>query len=322
LARAAFVATDLLRSTVGAGLISQQEVSLFLRSLRTPTSRLLEDVNTLDRKRFLEIYGHLRPGTYDIRIPSYAEDPDHYLPMVGGSPYRGSRELVELDQASMARLGTALRSHGLQVSAETFMRFIGRSVAARENAKFVFSRSVSRALDIVYGIGTEHGFSREELSFADIRDILDLRVWSWEPRDILARSIEIGMERYERSSSITLPPLIQDPCEVWAFHVPSARPNFITKAVVEGPVRTPITQNLEGAIVLIPNADPGYDWLFGKHIGGLVTAYGGSNSHMAIRATELGLPAVIGAGETLFGQWSQARQLRIDCGVERVEVIA
>ena len=35
----------------------------------------------------------------------------------------------------------------------------------------------------------------------------------------------------------------------------------------------------------------------------LVTQYGGANSHMAIRCAELGIPAVIGAGEKSFEEW-------------------
>ena len=77
-----------------------------------------------------------------------------------------------------------------------------------------------------------------------------------------------------------------------------------------------------GAIVTIPSADPGYDWLFSYKIAGLVTAFGGVNSHMAIRAGELNLPAVIGAGETLYEHWSTATQLRIDCAARRVEILS
>ena len=40
-----------------------------------------------------------------------------------------------------------------------------------------------------------------------------------------------------------------------------------------------------------------HDYLFSKNIGGLITCYGGANSHMAIRCAELGIPAVIGCGE-------------------------
>ena len=59
-------------------------------------------------------------------------------------------------------------------------------------------------------------------------------------------------------------------------------------------------QKLEGRVILIPNADPGFDWLFSHKIAGLITAWGGANSHMAIRAGELGLPAVVGVGEHRF----------------------
>jgi phosphoenolpyruvate-protein kinase (PTS system EI component) len=43
---------------------------------------------------------------------------------------------------------------------------------------------------------------------------------------------------------------------------------------------------------------------------------------MAIRAGELGIPAVIGAGEVLFQQWQAARKLCLDCTNQKVLVIA
>ena len=71
------------------------------------------------------------------------------------------------------------------------------------------------------------------------------------------------------------------------------------QAAIEGREKAKFifTRNLAGAIVCIPGADPGYDWIFSQGIAGLITAFGGANSHMAIRAAELGIPAVIGAGE-------------------------
>ena len=78
---------------------------------------------------------------------------------------------------------------------------------------------------------------------------------------------------------------------------------------------------LAGAIVCIPNADPGFDWLFAHPIAGLITAWGGANSHMAIRAGEMGLPAVIGAGEVLYRRWFNAERLHLDCIGRRVEVL-
>jgi phosphoenolpyruvate-protein kinase (PTS system EI component) len=49
--------------------------------------------------------------------------------------------------------------------------------------------------------------------------------------------------------------------------------------------------------------------------------FGGVNSHMAIRAAELNVPAVIGAGEAFFREWSQAKALEIDCANKQVKVL-
>ena len=78
----------------------------------------------------------------------------------------------------------------------------------------------------------------------------------------------------------------------------------------------------EGAIVCIPNGDPGFDWLFSLSLAGLITAWGGVNSHMAIRAGELGLPAVIGAGDKNYNSWQSVEILKIDCPNKRVEIIS
>ena len=79
--------------------------------------------------------------------------------------------------------------------------------------------------------------------------------------------------------------------------------------------------NLKNKIVFIKNADPGYDWLFTHQISGLVTEYGGVNSHMSIRANEIGLPAIIGAGNQLFEKWKQFKKLELDCKNKTVSKI-
>ena len=73
------------------------------------------------------------------------------------------------------------------------------------------------------------------------------------------------------------------------------------------------THSLQEAVILISQADPGFDWLFGHNIGGLITQFGGANSHMAIRAAEIGLPAAIGVGEKLYEQISRMKQIELDC---------
>jgi phosphoenolpyruvate-protein kinase (PTS system EI component) len=46
---------------------------------------------------------------------------------------------------------------------------------------------------------------------------------------------------------------------------------------------------------------------------GLITKYGGANSHMAIRAAELSLPAAIGIGDKLYEQFSNVQRVQLDC---------
>jgi phosphoenolpyruvate-protein kinase (PTS system EI component) len=43
---------------------------------------------------------------------------------------------------------------------------------------------------------------------------------------------------------------------------------------------------------------------------------------MAIRASELDIPAVIGAGEALFERWRTANMLCLDCTNHKVLVIS
>ena len=79
--------------------------------------------------------------------------------------------------------------------------------------------------------------------------------------------------------------------------IPLSVPNYITNLKASGKTVFINSQHkiedLTGKIVLIENADPGYDWIFTQKIAGLITKYGGANSHI-IRCAEFGIPAAIG----------------------------
>ena len=69
------------------------------------------------------------------------------------------------------------------------------------------------------------------------------------------------------------------------------------------------TNSLKNKIVLIKNADPGYDYIFNNKIKGLITQYGGSNSHMAIRCLELNIPASIGVGKLQYENLKKSKKI-------------
>ena len=78
---------------------------------------------------------------------------------------------------------------------------------------------------------------------------------------------------------------------------------------------------MQGKIVVITQADPGYDWIFTKGILGLVTKYGGAASHMAIRCAEFSLPAAIGCGEKIYDYVSRSERIELDCGNQKINRI-
>ena len=79
LARVGFIAVEILNSLVQQKIISSEDKQKLLLSLETITTSLSKDIRRLSKSKFLENYGHLRPGTYDIRSKRYDENYDTYF---------------------------------------------------------------------------------------------------------------------------------------------------------------------------------------------------------------------------------------------------
>lgn len=322
LARAGFVAVQMLRSLVSVGVFSQADYDAFMAGVSTVSGQLARDRATLGKSEFLVRYGHLRPGTYDILSPRYDEAPELYFDWTQRPSAPEPLQPFSLTLPQMREIVKLLEAHGLQPDPVGLLDFLQNGIELRELAKFHFTRNLSDALALIAQVGAEHGIDREDLAYCDIRAFTELHVAAADPKEVLLRSIEQGKARYAETLKVSLPPVITRPEDVWSFEWPETAPNFITQKRVTAPVvLCDDRDKLAGAIVCIPNADPGFDWLFAYPIAGLITAWGGANSHMAIRAGELGLPAVIGAGEVLYRRWSTADFLHLDCPGRRVEMM-
>lgn len=322
LARAGFIAVILLRSLVAEGVVSPQERDRFLNNLDTVSSQLPRDFASLERSVFLAKYGHLRPGTYDILSQRYDEAPDRYFDWNARFPRNHKREPFTLSLPQMREIAKLLRHHGLDHDVIGFFDFLQAGIELRESAKFKFTRNVSDALAFLGDLGERHGFSRDDLSYLTVDTIYELHRSSADIRDVFRRSIAEGREGHERCLSLLLPPLITSERDVWSFCPPPTQPNFVTLGRVRAEVGSlDDPAGLAGRIACVSSADPGFDWIFSRGVAGLVTAYGGANSHMAIRANELGVPAVVGAGEGLYQVWSSAAVLDVDCANRKVEVL-
>lgn len=323
-ARLGFVATELLRSLVAVGALTEEDVAALMGSLDTVTHRMVADQVALPRSEFLATYGFLRPGTYDIRSPRYDEAPAEYLDGAHG-PERvaTSPAPFHLPAEKLRTIDALADRHGLAVDGESLIAFIRASIEHRENAKFEFTRHLSEALAMLTDIGAEVGLTAEDMSFVSADRLDELYRGTLDPARVLRESAAEGRRRYELTRRLVLPPLITDPADAFAFDLAATAPNFVTSLRVTGPVRSPADDpaDLRGAILLLPSGDPGHDWIFSLGIAGFITRYGGVNSHMAIRAHQFGVPAVIGAGEVLYARWSGARRLTVDCAAQKVEVL-
>ena len=324
LARAGFIAVQLLQSFVEAGVLSEKEAATFMASVDTIGSRLGRDFAQIPRAEFLARYGHLRPGTYDILSPRYDEAPDLYFDWSNARPTASEAPRFALSIQQLRQLEQLLKQHELEIDVLGLIEFVKAGIEGREYAKFVFTRSLSDALSLIRQLGEEHGLSAEDCAFLDYDVIRTLYSESGPVREALMESVTRGREQYALTRRLVLPPVIASPEEVFAFHLPPSQPNFITQKEVTARVASvkDSPETFAGRILFVPSADPGFDWIFTRDISGFVTQYGGANSHMAIRAAELGIPAVIGAGESLFRQWQSATTLCLDCTNQRVVVVA
>ena len=161
------------------------------------------------------------------------------------------------------------------------------------------------------------------LTFLNIQDLKRICINNQNLEKKLIDSIKNGKDNYKNTLSIALPPIITSADDIYGFEQPKFQPSYITNKNAIGEVSSADSKNnLEGKIICIENADPGYDWIFDHKIAGFITAWGGSNSHMAIRSGELSIPAVIGVGELTYNKYSKSKKLNIDCLNQKVIIIA
>lgn len=326
LARLGFMAMGFLNSLLKEGILSSEQKDSFVASLECVTSRLGVDLQSLDKTSFLRKYGHLRPGTYDILSPRYDENFEFYFKnnQVGVQEQGKEHKGFMLNLSQMKRIDELLKQHKIHCDVLGFFDFIATGITYRESSKFEFSKNLSEALRFITQLGREYGLSSEDMSYCDVDIFFKAYSTSNNLERLILESIEFNKSSHQLQQAIILPPLLNSGEDVFCFSIGESMPNFITQKRVQAPVvwlkGDEDRLELKGKIVCISRADPGFDWIFSHQILGLLTEFGGANSHMAIRANELEIPAVIGCGDK-FALWAGAGSLDIDCANAKVEIL-
>lgn len=330
LARSAFVATAILESLVRSIAITKEQRDQFLGSIETVLTDLRTDawrvrIGDIDFETLVAKYGHLRPGTYDITAPCYASAPDLYFgPIVENSQQPLVESEFAWDMATEERVNEALLASGIDLTTQGFMKFAVGAIAGRERSKFAFTKALSNALEGFADYGESIKLNREDIAHIEVSDLMKIEEHEQEPFDYLLRRSGEGQDAHIFARSICLPSQISSPSQIRCFTQDAAEPNFVTNKKVQGRVVVAPDDpsvDIQGVIVLIANADPGFDWMLARGIGGLVTCYGGANSHMAVRAAELGIPAAIGVGSSKFEALLEASSLQLDCESRSIDRI-
>lgn len=321
-ARAGFVAVQMLNSLVEIGFLSKKQKDDFLNSLNTVSKQLSAqsaNLNVKNTPKFLKTFGHLRAGTYNILSPRYDKAFEKYFSFTTKTQ-KVENQKFKLDSKQNKMLDTLLAQNGLKIDSIAFFDFLKDAIEGRESVKFEFSKLLSYAIELMANLGEYYGIDKEDMAHLDCDNILTLysSLYSKSPKLKFINEIKRHKAEYELTLALKLPPLLYSPKQVYSFFTQLSIPNFITQKSITAQVAFENDKDLKGKIVLIKAADPGYDYLFSKQIAGLITCYGGANSHMAIRASELALPSVIGVGEEKFNQLCNAKKLRIECGSEQI----
>lgn len=324
-ARLAFMARAFCNTLVSEGYFSMEEMDGFMKSINTISSQFDSDFEKFSDGRmstteFNKKYGHLRSGTYDIRTDRY--DKMNFRP-VSNKKNKGNKPegACNLD---IHRIQQALSDIGIQMAPEDFIEFLRVSVEQREYFKFEFTKSLSLMLELLISVGEDLDIKRKDLSWLnmdDIQECVNIRVPE-EYKTMLVERFALRKNEYNRNRLVILPEVIIDQKDIDIVPVSEARPNFITSKHVEGEVivlEEEPDADITDKIVVIPKADPGYEWIFTKGIKGFITKYGGVASHMAIRCAEFEIPAAIGCGEKIYEFVSNASYLDLDCRNGKIE---
>lgn len=272
--------------------------------IRSVNERLQSDLvacrnGMIAREEVVERYGHLRPGQFSVFGESYADDPNTYL-------------FVQMERAEVVQ--SQKQVHAFEDTTE--FRHIMMFMEARERMKFLFSQSLH-----LFATKLKYQLARRGISECDASRVSWEELWT-----CLNDSISLSTSQTEYEPPVLLPDVIipgLTNLEVITFS--EAMPSYITNSIVKARVcvleRLGVKADVRGALVLLPNADPGYDFLFHSGALGIITKVGGPASHMCIRAIELQMPACIGCGESVYQKLAAAHSVVLDCGTRQIIVL-
>ena len=324
LARCGFISTEILNSFVEEKIFTEVDKLNFLASIKTIASEISESLSK-NKNIFIKKYGHLRPGTYEISSLNYKDNFKNYFYNYKNKKNKRNYKFI-FTKSQKDKINLFIKKNKIYNNFDELILFIKKSIKYREYSKFIFSKSIDMIFQNLEGFGKKYSIKKEDLSFIKIFDILELysSLSGIESIRNIKKRVYENKKEYLKNKNIILPDIITSGKDLFLQNQENSRVNFISNKVITGKIieynEKKLTRNLDG-IICIESADPGFDFLFTKNIKGLVTKYGGQNSHMAIRCAELNIPALIGVGEQIYNKIVTNKSIKIDCVLKKIDLI-
>tara|TARA_Y100000992_G_scaffold302691_1_gene278471 strand:- start:1732 stop:4047 length:2316 start_codon:yes stop_codon:yes gene_type:complete len=330
LARNGFVATDILNSLIKENIVSQKKIDSFLMEINTITSEISKDWINLTKKKFLSKHGHLRPNTYEITSLNYHDGYNLYFSKKDKKKqiFNLKKDNVIFSSKEKMKINKFLFNSKLNLNFNQFINYIKNSIKMREYSKHVFTKSIDYLFYNIKILCKRLNISIKDASYLKINQITDLyyNLSNHNIGETFKKEIHQNKLQYELNSYIKLPETISSIKDIYFYNESQNKINFIGNKSVYSDIiylkdKVLKVEKLKNKIVCIESADPGYDFIFLANISGLITKYGGVNSHMSVRCSELKIPAAIGVGENKFNQIIKNKKIELNCETQKIECL-
>ncbi len=323
IARCAFISKSILDSFVSSKILDREELKNFYLSLNTISKEINNDfIRSRRRKsfiKFLNNYGHLRPSTYSISIENYRDNFKYYFSNTNKNFKIKKERKFNFSYKKIKKINLVLKKKGLDINFNDFIVFAKKSIEQREKAKLIFSKSIDAVFDNLKKLAKEINLDFKDFEHLDIDLIMkSLNILEQDKlKKIIMENIRKNKKNYNFSKYIKTPDIILSENNFNFFYEDITKENYVTENEISSEIiffnHKTNFKNFNNKIVVLENADPGFDFLFSYQIKGIITKYGGANSHMAIRCMELDLPSIIGIGEKKFEELKKHKKIYINC---------
>jgi len=296
--RLGFVYFAQLNSFLEKGVITEDQKKLLLLSVNSISTKMKADayevkIGKKTLNAFFDVYGHIRAGNYNLSSSNLKNNLSFTESLIDNSEQPLEDNILPKD--IFTNIEKYFIVNNIPLKASAWIDMFQDGISTRENSKFYYSKGIDGILNEI---------SEKNTSDRELFDLLDIEFNEENTSDM-------------RLKNVLMPDLITSDEDFYFYEEMSKNGNYIGQGTINGDVllidnEANRPENLDNKIVVIPAADPGWDWIFNYKIKSLITKYGGPNSHMAIRCAEHNIPAILGVGENNFTVIANSKSIEID----------